>query len=161
MKKGWASTTCRCSSKSRTAGSPGPVSMTLHSTLSWLALLFGLGHGLLLLFDDYFTYTLGNIFLPFTGPYRPEVVGLGTLAFWLFMIGIIPLNLPFTWLYNNTGRSILAVILFHSMVNFTGELIALTERADTLSILLWFVTAIGIAVSWGAKSLTREKVVQA
>ena len=88
-------------------------------------------------------------------------LGVGTLAFWLFMIGIVPLNLPFTWIYNNTGRSTLAVILFHSMVNFTGELIALTERADTLSILLWFVTAIGIAVSWGAKSLTREKVVQA
>ena len=88
-------------------------------------------------------------------------LGIGTLAFWLFFLGIFPLTFAFTWIYNNTGRSTLAVILFHSMVNFTGELIALTERADTLSILLWFVTAIGIAVSWGAKSLTREKVVQA
>ena len=80
-------------------------------------------------------------------------LGVGTLAFWLFMIGIVPLNLPFTWIYNNTGRSTLAVILFHSMVNFTGELIALTERADTYSILLWFVAAIGITVIWGAKTL--------
>jgi membrane protease YdiL (CAAX protease family) len=87
-------------------------------------------------------------------------LGVGTLAFWLFMIGIVPLNLPFTWVYNNTGRSILAVILFHSMVNFTGELIALTERADTLSILLWFVVAIGIATGWGAKTFTREKAAQ-
>jgi membrane protease YdiL (CAAX protease family) len=85
-------------------------------------------------------------------------LGVGTLAFWLFMIGIVPLNLPFTWIYNNTGRSTLAVILFHSMVNFTGELIALTERADTYSILLWFVVAIGIAASWGTKTLMREQV---
>ncbi len=89
------------------------------------------------------------------GSYQ-ESLGIGTLAFWLFVIGIIPLNLPFTWIYNNTGRSTLAVILFHSMVNFTGELIALSERADTISIGLWFVAAIGIAVIWGAKTFMRE-----
>jgi len=84
-------------------------------------------------------------------------LGVGSLAFWLFMIGIVPLNLPFTWIYNNTGRSTLAVILFHVMVNFTGELMALSERADTLSIALWFVAAMTIAAIWGTKTLRREK----
>jgi membrane protease YdiL (CAAX protease family) len=79
-------------------------------------------------------------------------LGVGTPAFWLFMVGIIPLSLPFTWIYNNTGRSILAVILFHAMVNFTGEMIALTERADTYSIALWFVAAIVLAVVWSIKT---------
>lgn len=73
--------------------SPGPVSMTMHSTISWLALILGLIHALLLLFDDYFTYTLGDLFIPFTGPYRPDVVGLGTLAFW--MIVVVTLSFPF------------------------------------------------------------------
>ena len=72
--------------------SPGPVSLTLHSTISWLALLLGLIHALLLLFDDYFTYTLTSIFVPFTGPYRPEVVGLGTLAFWIIVV--VTLSFP-------------------------------------------------------------------
>jgi CAAX protease family protein len=84
-------------------------------------------------------------------------LGVGTLAFWLFIIGIIPLNVPFTWIYNNTDRSTLAVILFHSMVNFTGELIALSERADTYSIVLWFIAGIAITVIWGAKTLTRRE----
>lgn len=66
--------------------SPGPISMTMHSTISWLALILGLGHGLLLLFDDYFKYTLSDILIPFVGPYRPEVVGLGTLAFWIIVL---------------------------------------------------------------------------
>ncbi|RMG88229.1 MAG: hypothetical protein D6712_04040 [Chloroflexi bacterium] len=66
--------------------SPGPISMAIHSTISWLSVLFALGHALLLLLDDYFTYTLGDIFIPFTGPYRPEFVGLGTLAFWLMLV---------------------------------------------------------------------------
>lgn len=84
-------------------------------------------------------------------------LGVGTLAFWLFIIGVVPLSLPFTWIYNNTSRSTLAVILFHSMVNFTGELIALTERADTFAIALWFVAAVGITAIWGAKTLRREQ----
>lgn len=89
------------------------------------------------------------------GSYQASL-GVGTLAFWLFVVGIVPLNILFTWIYNNTGRSILAVILFHSMVNFTGELITLTERTDTISIALWFVAAIGVTLIWGARTLTRR-----
>ena len=84
-------------------------------------------------------------------------LGVGTLEFWLFMIGIVPLSFAFTWVYNNTQRSILAVILFHGMVNFTGELIAITERADTISILLWVVAALGITLLWGANTFTRQR----
>ena len=83
--------------------SPGPVSLTLHSTISWLALLLGLGHALLLMFDGYFNYTLGDIFIPFTGPYRPEVVGLGTLAFWLIVI--VTLSFPLKkWMGNKNWK---------------------------------------------------------
>ncbi|MBN1121558.1 MAG: CPBP family intramembrane metalloprotease [Anaerolineae bacterium] len=83
-------------------------------------------------------------------------LGVGTPAFWLFFIAIVPLNLPFTWIYNNTNRSTLAVILFHAMVNFTGELIAVTVRADGFATVLWFVAAIVITVVFGAKTLKRE-----
>jgi len=86
-------------------------------------------------------------------------LGIGTPAFWLFFAGIIPLNFAFTWIYNNTNRSTLAVILFHAMVNFTGELFALSESADMLSIALWFVAAVGITVVWNTKTFTPRKEV--
>lgn len=73
--------------------SPGPISLTLHSTVSWLAVVLSFGHAVLLMFDDYFAYTLGDVFIPFVGPYRPEAVGLGTLAFWLLII--ISISFPF------------------------------------------------------------------
>jgi len=72
---------------------PGVVSMTVHSTISWLAVIISLIHAVLLLFDDYFTYTLGDIFIPFTGEYRPVFVGLGTLAFWTILL--VSLSFPF------------------------------------------------------------------
>lgn len=82
-------------------------------------------------------------------------LGVWSPAFWLFMIAIIPLTFAMTWVYNNTNRSTLSAILLHSMVNFTGELIAISVRADGYTTLLWFVVAIGIIVLWGPKTFTR------
>src|SRR5206468_4741955 len=65
--------------------SPGPLSMLLHATTSWLAVALTLAHMGLLLFDNYYTYTLSNLLIPFTGPYRPIAVGLGILAFWIIL----------------------------------------------------------------------------
>lgn len=93
------------------------------------------------------------------GTYQANL-GVGTLEFWVFMIGVIALSFPFTWIYNNTRRSTLAVILFHAMVNFTGEVIAITERADVIATTLWIVAAAGIVVVWGSKTFTREKATQ-
>ncbi|MBI5959849.1 MAG: ferric reductase-like transmembrane domain-containing protein [Chloroflexi bacterium] len=66
--------------------SPGPLTMVLHSTISWLSLVLALIHGLLLLVDKYFSYQVTDIFVPFTGPYRAFATGLGTLAFWILVI---------------------------------------------------------------------------
>lgn len=69
--------------------SPGPVSLLLHATTSWLAVVLSIAHMGLLLFDNYYTYTLSDIIIPFTGPYRPLAVGIGIIAFWmLFAITI-------------------------------------------------------------------------
>jgi membrane protease YdiL (CAAX protease family) len=93
------------------------------------------------------------------GTYQANL-GVGTLEFWVFMIGVVALSFPFTWIYNNTRRSTLAVILFHAMINFTGEVIAITERADVIATTLWIVAAAGIVVLWGSKTFTREKATQ-
>jgi membrane protease YdiL (CAAX protease family) len=81
-------------------------------------------------------------------------LGAGSQPFWLFLIGIVPLTVVFTWIFNHTHRSALAAMLFHFMVNFVGELVAFTPRADLYSIVLWFVVAIGVTAIWGAASLT-------
>jgi uncharacterized protein len=81
-------------------------------------------------------------------------LGAGSQAFWLFMIGIVPLTVVFTWIFNNTGRSTLAAMLFHFMVNFTGQMVALTPRAELYSILLWTLAALVVILIWGARTLT-------
>ena len=66
--------------------SPGPLSLLLHATTSWLAVVFSTAHALLLLFDNFYHYELSNFVIPFTGPYRPLWVGLGVICFWLTLV---------------------------------------------------------------------------
>jgi len=66
---------------------PGTLSLILHASASWLGVVLVLVHMGLLLFDSYYSYTLSNLLIPFTGPYRPLWTGLGTIALFL-LIGI-------------------------------------------------------------------------
>ena len=81
-------------------------------------------------------------------------LGVGTLEFWSFMIGVVGLSGVFTWVFNNTRRSILAIIVLHGMVNFTGEIIALTPRADAIATVSWIGLVVVLALIWGSQTLT-------
>ena len=65
---------------------PAPVALTMHDALSWIAVGLASFHALLLLFDSYYTYTLANLLIPFTGPYEPLWVGIGILSFYLMLL---------------------------------------------------------------------------
>jgi membrane protease YdiL (CAAX protease family) len=81
--------------------------------------------------------------------------GLLSQSFWLFAANIISSAVLITWIFNNNQRSTLAAMLFHFMVNLTGELIAATPRTDVYATVLW-VLAAGIVIAvWGTKTLVR------
>lgn len=59
----------------------------LHQYISILGLAFGLFHGLILVGDQYMNFSFWQIFLPFsTSNYRPLAVGLGQLAFYVWLV---------------------------------------------------------------------------
>lgn len=65
---------------------PPVFSLAMHNILSWLAIALAGLHALSLLFDSYYQYTLADILLPFSGPYRAGWVGLGVIGFYLMFI---------------------------------------------------------------------------
>jgi len=83
-------------------------------------------------------------------------LGVGSPAFWTYMISIIPLTILFTWVFNNNSCSTLSAILFHIMFNTTAELFSITERAYAYFVVLEFAAAIVITLIWGAKTLKRS-----
>ncbi|GGC55804.1 CPBP family intramembrane metalloprotease [Haloferax sulfurifontis] len=87
------------------------------------------------------------------GSFQHDSVGVATTGFWLFMAGIVALSFTFTWVYNNTERSILGIIVLHGWVNFTAEVIVVPDPAYYG---LWFVLAGAIVAIWGAKTMTAD-----
>ncbi len=85
------------------------------------------------------------------GSYQHDAVGFATTEFWLFMTGVVALSFAFTWIYNNTERSILGIIILHGWVNFTAEIIVVPDPAYYA---LWFVLAGLIVAIWGTQTMT-------
>lgn len=76
-----------------------------------------------------------------------------------FLYGIVPAAILYTWVYNNTNRSVLAVIVIHFMQNFSSEFLGIaTEARPVLLVLTWAVT-ITVLVGWGGATLRRDEPV--
>jgi membrane protease YdiL (CAAX protease family) len=82
---------------------------------------------------------------------------IGSLSFWLFMVGMVPQSVLMTWIYDHSRRSTLSAVLFHFMINAVGELVALSARAELFQCLLWMAAAAGVVASWGYRTFARAK----
>lgn len=81
------------------------------------------------------------------GTYQ-EQLGLGTVAFWLYLAEMLPRSVVMTWIFVNTSRSTLAMILFHFAVNAVGELFQLSPRGTVFEGGLWLLFALVVAAMW-------------
>jgi membrane protease YdiL (CAAX protease family) len=102
-------------------------------------------------------WTLWHLPLFFIEGTYQSGLGWGSLAFWGFMLDKVPQSIVMTWIYNNTRCSTLSAILFHFMINFTGELLTLSQRAELFQLLLWFAAAILVTAIWGPGTLVARR----
>ena len=76
-----------------------------------------------------------------------------------FMAGLVALSVLFTWLHNNTGRSIWTAVLFHWLYTYAGQVVAsgVTRSVpyNWLEYSPFFVAALVVTLSWGPTALRR------
>jgi uncharacterized protein len=75
---------------------------------------------------------------------------------WDILYGILPSAVLYTWVYNNTGRSVLAVVILHFMENFTGEFLGVAQEVRTLRLALMVALVAVVVWFWGSRSLRLE-----
>lgn len=80
------------------------------------------------------------------GTYQAQL-GLGTLSFWTFMLGPVVASPFYAWLYNVTGRTTFAVVLYHGVSNVGRELIADPHPVFALLVEA-LLAAVVVIVSW-------------
>ena len=129
--------------------SPGPLSMLLHATTSWLAVVLSAAHALLLMFDQYYSYALSNLVVPFTGPYRPFAVGLGVIAFWLTLAITVSFSMrkligkrAWAWLHY-TSYGAFGLITVHALLAGTDA-----SQSGVRIILFAFAACVFVLFSW-------------
>jgi len=83
-------------------------------------------------------------------------LGTGTPQFWLFILSMVPQSILMTWLFNNNRRSTVTAVLFHFMINFVGELLALSLRAETIYVVSWWIAALLVIAIWKPQKLVRK-----
>ncbi|MFC1922696.1 type II CAAX prenyl endopeptidase Rce1 family protein [Chloroflexota bacterium] len=84
--------------------------------------------------------------------------GVGTMAFWSYAVTVFSLSVLFTWVFNNTRRSILAAILLHFMFNSTLNVVSpISDRVSLIVAGFLALLAVVVIFIWGAKTLVRPK----
>lgn len=92
-------------------------------------------------------------FMPGAGPqYQLSMI-------WALIIVLILQSILFTWLYNNTGGSIFATLIFHTMLNLSTFVIFPifeTELGGLYDLILIIISVIVVLIIWGPKRMARE-----
>ncbi|MBD3406138.1 MAG: CPBP family intramembrane metalloprotease [Candidatus Lokiarchaeota archaeon] len=90
------------------------------------------------------------------GTYQYELI-LGSLSFWVYMIGVIPTSILITWLYNNNNSSLFAAMLYHLVNNLGGEIFTMESPLDMIRLVGNFITAIIVIITFGKERLVNEE----
>jgi predicted ferric reductase len=115
-------------------GQVAPI-VDMHRHLSWLAISFALGHAVVLLGDQYITYTMTSLFVPYAETsYRPFAVALGQIG--LYALVLVTVSF---WVRTWTGQKVWRAVHYLSFVVFVLVAVhALLAGTDVDALRYWY-----------------------
>ena len=90
------------------------------------------------------------------------VYTLASIPLWQFILQQMLLAVLYTWIYNNTGGTLLLMIIFHTLGNTSSALLPpwfATELGRWLNFGVLIITAVVVATVWGWRALNRDQPV--
>lgn len=116
----------------------------IHQWCGWFGMLFGLVHGLVLVFDEPAGYSFMDIVIPFAAENEPVWSGLGTIAFYLMVLLILSSDLIKT-----IGKKVWRVLHFMALPTFTLALLHAimlgTDSGTPAMKLMYLITGAAVA----------------
>jgi D-alanyl-D-alanine carboxypeptidase len=93
-------------------------------------------------------FTIPVYFIPST---YLTVIGFPVFQSWIHFAGLIFMSIAISWVYVNTNRSILTVILLHAMIILAGKIMYLSDMGERVYTLCLFSAVITIWLGFGKK----------
>ncbi|MBT5988382.1 CPBP family intramembrane metalloprotease [bacterium] len=84
-----------------------------------------------------------------------KLMPFGSLLFWLYMFNLLSISILFSWIYNNTGRSILSAVLLHCVLEFCANtgIIPWDKTEHVYNVAIWTIFALSISYAYGFRTL--------
>jgi uncharacterized protein len=106
--------------------------------------------------------------IPWAVWHYPSIIQQGHDLTWIAWatLGTVAVRILIVWIYNNTGKSLFACILFHTMLNTGRPLFPKDDLHNPLvdypeiHYSVFVITAVVVVFLWGAKTLARYKYIQ-
>jgi uncharacterized protein len=103
--------------------------------------------------------------IPWAVWHYPSIIGQGHKLTWIAWgtIGTVAVRVLIVWIYDNTGKSLFACILFHTMLNVGRPLFPKDEAHNPLAdypdihYSMIAITAVIVIFLWGSKTLARYR----
>ncbi|WP_373551167.1 CPBP family intramembrane glutamic endopeptidase [Haliscomenobacter sp.] len=103
--------------------------------------------------------------IPWVIWHYPSIIQQGHHLSWIAWatLGTVAVRVLIVWIYNNTGKSLFACILFHTMLNLGRPLSPQDDLHNPLvdypeiHYSVFAITAVVVVFLWGAKTLARYK----
>ncbi len=104
---------------------------------------------------------LGSVWAIWHYPSMIQIGQTPTLMAW-GTLGTVGFRILYVWLYNNTGKSIFGIILFHAIANtgrsvFPGGRSYFELAGGAVGYSIIAITAVIVTVLWGSKTLARYR----
>jgi hypothetical protein len=90
--------------------------------------------------------TIGHVPSLIQEGFSPPYIAVG------LPVSTIGLRIVYVWLYNNTGKSVFGVILFHAMDNVSSSFISTVAGAPLI-----VITAMIVTFLWSSRTLARYR----
>ena len=83
-----------------------------------------------------------------------------TKPFWGLLLSTTLISILFTWLYNNTNKSILVALIFHAMFNFSHYIFPVLsyDQGGLLYFALLFIVIAVVLSLFGYKTMTKHQI---
>lgn len=82
------------------------------------------------------------------GTFQHDLVGFGTAFFWIIQAAFLPQTVLMIWILERTRPSILPAVVFHALVNVSGELLAYSTTQQALRLGIWVLLAAVAVARW-------------
>lgn len=138
----------------------------VHQWTGWFGLLFGMVHGLVLVFDQYVGYSLVEVLVPFASRHDRLFTGIGTLSFYGVLILVASSDLM-----KHLGKKVWRAIHFLALPAFAMALVhgigsGSDSGSPTVQGMYWItggivaaMTAIRVSNVWMKRKASKPEIV--